>query len=181
MENSTKVIKYNVYFLHWYFIKNRIKQVYDDNEKEYIFSTLSNALFEDPHCFMRIVLYIANTRTTDIQEISYKTILHFLATMDSNLLFNNIDLIIQFGKKDDVLFLLQSPNVAERTKKYIEHLSNSDDDYKQLLNGKLINKTIERKVYYKPKLRKKDKMSILLTKILQDPIFNGLQITHQLT
>lgn len=175
MENSTKIIKHNIYFLHWFFLRNRIKHVYDDDEKQFIFATLTNAMYEDSHCFMRIVLYIANIRKTDIQEIGYKAILHFIATTNSELIFNNIDLIIKFGKKDDVLYLLQSPNIAEWAKKYIQHLAQTDDDYKQLLNGQLINKPIERKVRYKPKLRKKDKLSILLEKILQDPIFNGIQ------
>lgn len=182
MENLTKnntekkIIFYNRKVLDWYFKENKVKQVYNENEKERIFAIFSNAAYEDPFVFMRIVLYIANTRTKDSQEIAYKTILHFLAILLPQFILNNLDLILEFGYKNDVLFLLQAPNLQQRVIKYIESKAKTDDDFKILLDGKLINKNRHRKIFYKPKLNYKNGIVKLLEKILDDPNMNGILV-----
>lgn len=167
-------IKYNMLLLKWYFLKN--KNIISDQEKEKSFAYMTYAIAEDPYCFMRILLYIANTRKTDEQELTYKILIHFLGTMFADATMANLDLILSLGKKDDIIYFLQCPNIAKRISTFINHKSKEDPDYLILIDGKLINKKIERKVYYKPKFSKNSKWDLFLYKILDEPNFNGITL-----
>jgi hypothetical protein len=171
---GTKSLDCNVILLEWYFRSSKL--ILNDEEKQKVFSFMTYASIEDPYCFMRILLYIANTRHTDDQEISYKIIIHFLGTMFPEFAMANLDLFITHGKKDDVLYFMQCPNIAERVISFIKHKSHTDDDFKILLDGNLINRKINRHVYYKPKFGKNKKWDVFLFKILDDPAFNGITL-----
>lgn len=169
-----KIISDNLIFLEWYFRGDSNMQ--DDREKQRVFSFLTYSILEDPYCFLRIVLYIANTRHTDKQEIFYKTIIHFLGAMFPEIIMANLDLFINCGKKDDVLYFMQCQGITERVITWIKHKAREDQDFAILLNGKLIGKPINRTIYYKPKFSKNFKWSVFLTKILDEPFFNGITI-----
>lgn len=162
----------NLIFLEWYF--NGDINLLNDSEKQRIFSFLTYSILEDPHCFLRIMLYIANTRKTDKEEIFYKIVIHFLGTMFPELVLANMELFIKLGKKDDVLYFLQCPGITERVITWIKHKAKKDSDFNILLDGKIIGKKINRVIRYKPKLKKDCKWDIFLFKILDDPTFNGL-------
>lgn len=168
------VISDNIVFLEWYFRAN--KDITSDEEKQRVFSFLTTSMLEDPYCFMRIMLYIANTRRTDEQEIAYKVVTHFLGTMFPELIMANLELFTRLGKKDDVLYFLQVPAISQRVATWIKHKAKEDQDFALLLDGKMIGKPIKRVAYYKPKFKKDNKMSVLLEKILDDPAFNGITI-----
>lgn len=174
MVEEKKHIKDNITLLNWYFKYN--VNITQDQEKEKLFSILTLAITEDPYIFIRIMLYIANTRKTDKQEIQYKLLIHFIASMFPELTMANLDLFINLGKKDDILYFLQTPNITERVITWIKHKAKLDNDYNILLNGTMINKNINRIIYYRPKLNKKSKWNIFLFKILDDPNFNGITI-----
>lgn len=169
-----KIITNNITLLNWYFKYNG--NIILNEEKEKLFNILTLAILEDPYIFIRIVLYIANTRKTNKQEIQYKLLLHFISTMFPEIVMANIQLFINLGKKDDILYFLQTPNITERIITWIKHKSKLDNDFNTLLNGELINSKINRIIYYKPKLNKKAKWDIFLYKILDDPTFNGITV-----
>ncbi len=179
MENNTEgieqhVITYNVDLLVWYFTKN--KNITSDIEKQKVFGILSYALLEDPHCFMRIVLYIANTRKTDEEELSYKILIHLLGSVTPEIILANLELFLKFGKKDDILYFIQIPSITERIIKYVKHIVKTDSDYEKLQMGTLINAPINRVVSYKPKMKLDNTWTLFLNQILDDPIFNGIII-----
>lgn len=173
------VISDNLVFLEWYF-KGQ-KNVLDDNEKQRIFSFMTYSSIEDPYCFLRIMLYIANTRHTDEQEIFYKIVIHFLGTMYPEIVMANLELFIKLGKKDDVLYFLQCPGITARVSTWIKHKAKEDPDFNMLLDGKLIGKKINRVVRYKPKLTKNSTWDVFLYKILDEPVFNGIIIGNNIT
>ena len=168
------VISDNLVFLEWYFKGE--KNLLSDAEKQRIFSFMTYSSIEDPYCFLRIMLYIANTRRTDEQEIFYKIVIHFLGTMYPEIVMANLELFIKLGKKDDVLYFLQCPGITARVSTWIKHKAKEDPDFNMLLDGKLIGKKINRVVRYKPKLTKNSKWDVFLYKILDDPNFNGITI-----
>lgn len=167
-------IKANIMLLDWYFRGNF--NILDDKEKQRIFSFMTYAMIEDPYCFMRIILYIANIRKTDKQEIFYKIIIHFLSTMFPEIVMANLELFITLGKKDDILYFIQSPGISARIITWINHKAKEDPDFNILLSGKMINKPIKRVIRYIPKLRKDNKWTIFLYKILDEPLLNGITI-----
>lgn len=171
-EEVKRTITFNIDFLSWYFTKN--KNIISDEQKQLAFSLMTQASMEDPACFMRIILYIANTRSTDEEELAYKMVLHFICVMYPDWVIANTELIIGLGKKDDVLYLLQAPNMAEKAMKWIKHKMREDDDFKSLEDGKLIGTPINRRVRYKPRLGRNSKWTTFLFKILDDPTFNGI-------
>jgi len=174
-ENTNNIISDNLIFLNWYFKEQNI-DILHDNEKQRIFSFLTYSMLEDPYCFLRIMLYIANTRKTDKQEILYKIIIHFLGTMFPEIVMANLELFIKLGKKDDVLYFLQCPGITERVITWIKHKAKEDMDFKILLDGKMIGTKIKRVIRYKPKLTKDSKWDIFLFKILDDTTFNGITV-----
>lgn len=172
MENSTnKTIIYNTTLLKWYLEEDLVKHIHDEQYKEKLFTLFTEASYEDPFIFMRIVLYIANTRTKDDQEIAYKTLIHFMCILLPQFILNNIDMLVKFGNKNDILYLLSAPNLQKKVVKYIEYKSKYDKDYKSLLDGKLIKTEIDRFIKY-------DDCTIteLLEKILDDSAFNGIKV-----
>lgn len=173
-DDSKHVISDNLIFLEWYF--NGDSVMFNDTEKQRIFSFMTYSTLEDMHCFLRIMLYIANTRKTDRQEIFYKVVIHFLGTMYPEIIMANLELFINLGKKDDVLYFLQCQGITERVITWIKHKAKEDPDFSILLDGKMIGSKINRKVYYKPKLAKNSKWNVFLFKILDDPTFNGITI-----
>jgi hypothetical protein len=172
--NEQHVIKYNVNLLQWYFKKN--KKVLEEKEKEYIFSLMSYSFLEDHYCFMRILLYIANTRKTDEQEITYKIIIHFLCIMFPDIVMANIDMFLNLGKKDDVIYFLQCSNMSAMILKYVNHKAKQDDDFKILLTGELIKKNQSVFIKYKPKFKSKLVWTVFLNQLLDDPILNGITL-----
>lgn len=136
-----------------------------------IFYLFSNSLYEDPYVFYRILLYIANNRNNPSQELFYKSLLHFVATLAPQFILSNIDILLKFGYKNDILYLLLSQNIQSRVIKYVDHLAKNDNDFKTLKSGNLLKKTKSVKVSY----NEADVVK-LLTKILDDPIFNGISI-----
>lgn len=179
MENNTEgieqhVIAYNVDLLKWYFTKK--KNITSDNEKQKLFNILSRALIEDPHCFIRICLYIANTRKTDEEELSYKILIHLIGSVTPEIILGNLELFLQLGKKDDILYFIQIPSITERIIKYVKHIVKTDSDYEKLQMGTLINAPINKKVFYKPKMKLDNTWTTLLHQILDDTTFNGIQI-----
>jgi len=174
MENSTnkKTIKFNTSVLNWYLNEDKVKQIHDDKYREKIYSLFTNAAYEDPLVFMRIVLYIANTRTKDDEIIGYKSLLHFLGILLPQFVLNNIDLILKLGNKNDVLYFLSIPNIQKRIIKFIEYKSKYDSDYKDLLNGNVIKTKINRVIKY----NKENNVVTLLQNILDDPNFNGINV-----
>lgn len=170
-----KAIFYNVELLKWYFQQHKL--VLNDTEKQKIFSILSYSILEEPYIFMRILLYIANTRRSNEEEICYKILIHFLGTMFPEMAIANFDLFIKLGKKDDILYFMQCSNITQRVVTYINHKAKQDDDFKSLLDGKVIGIPIDRQVRYKPKLsRRHHRWDVFLTKILDDSVFNGITI-----
>lgn len=166
---------YNMNFLAWYFTK-------DLKDKEYAFQILTMASMEEPYCFMRILLYIANTRISDEK---YHTILHFMCVMYPEWIMSNLDLITSIGDKSDVIYVINSKILTERATTWIKHKSKTDDYYKEMLSKVLndktdtkyiVNKTRKMVVLYKPKFGKKYKWSVFLEKILSDSTFNGITI-----
>jgi len=173
-DDSKHVISDNLVFLEWYFKGDNV--MFNDTEKQRIFSFMTYSTLEDMHCFLRIMLYIANTRMTDRQEIFYKIVIHFLGTMYPEIIMANLELFVNLGKKDDVLYFLQCQGITERVVTWIKHKSKEDPDFSVLLDGKMIGGKINRTVYYKPKLKRKSKWDVFLFKILDDPTFNGITI-----
>jgi hypothetical protein len=174
MQTEKRTISDNIIFLEWYFKGDM--NLLNDNEKQRIFSFMTYATIEDPYCFLRIMLYIANTRRTDIQEIFYKVVIHFLGTMYPEVVMANLELFIKLGKKDDVLYFLQCQGITERVITWIKHKAKEDSDFQTLLDGKMIGRKIQRKVYYKPKLTKYHTWDKFLYKILDDATFNGITL-----
>lgn len=174
MNEENNIITHNVNLLNWYFQRN--KNITSDEEKQKLFSIMSLALVEDPMCFIRIFLYIANTRQRDEEEIAYKIMIHFLGIMIPECVMANIDLFINLGKKDDILYFLQCPSLSDRVFTYIRHKTKSDSDFIKLTQGELIKKPIKRRIYYRPKLFKQNTWSVFLNKILDDPTFNGITV-----
>jgi hypothetical protein len=175
MEDKERhTISDNIIFLEWYFKGDM--NLLNDNEKQRIFSFMTYATLEDPYCFLRIMLYIANTRRTDRQEIFYKIVIHFLGTMYPEVVMANLELFIKLGKKDDVLYFLQCQGITERVITWIKHKAKEDKDFQTLLDGKMIGLKIDRKVYYKPKLTKYHTWDKFLYKILDDATFNGITL-----
>lgn len=168
-------IIYNILLLNVFF-KNKSTNL-SENDKEYIFGICSKAILEDPKIFMRILLYFANIRKGVIQEFFYKTLLIFLGTTFPEILMANIELIIKLGKKDDVLYIMQCPNLTEKIITYVKHKAKSDDeDFKTLLSGNTSKSKIKRIVRYLPKFKKENKWDIFLYKILDDANFNGILV-----
>lgn len=165
-----KTITFNIELLKWYFSKN--KKITDETEMNKLFTLMSYSLLEDTKIFMRILLYIANRRRTDEQEIAYKILVHFMGVMSAELVFANLDLIIDFGKKNDILYFLQCQNITSKTITYIKHKAKIDNDFKSLLEGKLLNDVRVQKVFYKPE----NNWNEFLIKILDDPIYNGITV-----
>mgnify|MGYP000923339012 FL=1 len=87
-----KPIFYNIELLKWYF--QRGKDILNDTEKQKVFSILSYAVLEDPFIFMRIMLYVANARRSNEEELCYKILIHFLGTMFPEMCMANLDLFI---------------------------------------------------------------------------------------
>lgn len=172
--DNKHVINANLLFIDWYFRGEG--NILDEREKQRIFNFMTYAMIEDPHCFMRIVLYIANTRVTDKQEIFYKIIIHFMGTMFPEIIMNNIELLTKLGKKDDVLYFVQCPGISARVITWIKHISKQDPDFNTLLNGKMIGSKIERVIRYRPKFGKDYKWNVFLFKILDEPKLNGILI-----
>jgi hypothetical protein len=174
-ENDGKrSLAFNVKVLDWYF--NTREFILNDSEKDKIFSLMTYASIEDPYCFMRVLLYIANTRRTDREEIAYKIMVHFLATMFPEFVMANLDLFTGLGRKDDVLYFMQCSSISERVASWIKHMSKTDDDFKMLMEGSVIGKNIERKIRYRPKFGKNRKWDVFLFKILDDPTLNGITL-----
>lgn len=173
IQESISII-YNIELLKWYFETH--KDINGDDDKQRIFSIFSYSMIEEPYIFMRILLYIANTRHTDEQEIAFKTLVIFLGTMFPELCMANLDLFMKLGKKDDILFFMQCPNISARVIKYVKHKVKEDADFQILLDGTIIDKPIKRIVRYKPKMKKGHSWSVFLNKILDDPAFNGITI-----
>lgn len=169
-----KAIFYNVELLKWYF--QRGKHVLQDEEKQKIFSILSYSVLEEPYIFMRIILYIANARRSNEEEISYKILVHFLGTMFPEMCMANLDMFMSLGKKDDILYFMQCSNITQRIITYINHKAKTDDEFKTLLEGSVIGMPIDRQVRYKPKLKRGHKWDVFLMKILDDPLFNGITL-----
>lgn len=169
-----RIIKYNLLFLKWFFSKN--KNIFNERDKEYAFNIMSQSVVEDPYIFMRCVLYIANVRTTDEQEIIYKTIMHFLCTMFPDFLMNNIELLLKLGKNDDVLYIIQSKVLTAKILTQINHKIKIDktETFIKLQNGEEINEKIKRVIYYKPKFNKNYNQTDFLYKILDEPKLNGI-------
>ena len=168
------IIKYNVLLLKWYFKKN--KNILDEKEKEYIFNLMTYSFLEDSYCFMRIMLYIAHTRNNDEKEIAYKIMVHFLGTMFPEIVLANLDMFVKLGKKNDVLYFVQIPSISQRVGKWIKHIAKSEPIFNNLLNGKLINEPRELNIYYQPKWNNKNKWTILINKILDETLFNGITL-----
>lgn len=165
------IITQNIELLKWYFDKN--KNILKDIEKEKIFNLLSACIYEDPLVFFRIFLFIANTRKTDEQEIVFKTIVHFVGILVPEVVMANIEKFIQFGSKTDVLYYIKVPALTKRIVIWVNHKSNSDEDFKTLYQGTLIKSKINREINYT--LENKNYIS-LLEKILDDSKFNGIQL-----
>ena len=135
------------------------------------------SILEEPYIFMRILLYVSNTRRSNEEELAYKILIHFLGTMFPEMAIANLDLFVSLGKKDDILYFMQCSNITQRVITYINHKAKTDEDFKTLLDGKVIGLPINRLVRYKPKLgRKHHRWDIFLMKILDDPTFNGITI-----
>lgn len=173
-QEDKKVIVHNIDLLKWYF--NKDKSILQEQQKERAFAIMSLASMEDPFIFMRILLYICNTRKTDEQELVYKTIIHFACIMYPDWMFNNIHHFTRLGKKEDVLYFLQVPSIAERVVKYVNHLAKEDEYYASLVQGNYVKTKIKRIVRYVPKLKRKDGLVVFLHKILDDPTFNGIAL-----
>ena len=173
-QEQQRVIAYNVDLLQWYFTKN--KHIISDQEKDRLFSIMSYAMMEDTHCFMRVLLYIANTRVRDEEEIAYKILLHFLGVMSPEIVMANIDMLLTFGRKDDILYLLQCTNITDRILTFLKHKAKEDPDFATLMEGTQIKKPSKRVAYYRPKFNKDNTWSVFLTKLLDDPKFNGISL-----
>lgn len=171
---TKKPIFYNVELLKWYFSKG--KHILTDLEKQKIFSIFSYSMLEDPYIFMRVILYIANTRRSNEEEIAYKILVHFLGTMFPEICMANLDLFMKLGKKDDILYFMQCNNITQRVVTYINHKAKQDDDFKILLNGEVIGMPVDRQVRYRPKMKKGHRWDVFLIKILDDVTFNGITI-----
>lgn len=189
LENK-KTITDNLELLKWYLNKDENRSQFDpENEKEELFYFLSICLYEDPFVFFRILLYVANTRTSTSEEIIYKQMLHFLSVLAPQYLLANMDLLIKFGYKNDILILLTASNIRNRVIKFITHLSKTDDDFKTLLNGKLIEKNRNTIIKYKEKsplqidkyinnIDDNSEIIELLENILDDPNLNGISMPN---
>ena len=169
MENK-KIIHWNVQLWKVYFYQELDWN--NTNHKENMMNILTAAASEDMKLFMRFFLYVANTRNAST-EIKYKFMCHFLGSMFGDIVLANIELIIKLGRKNDVLFF--TPSIPELMVKWVNHKAKTDDDYKILLEGKQIEKKIDRMVYYKPKYTKNYKWQFFFEKIASDPTFNGIQ------
>lgn len=169
-----KPIFYNVELMKWYFQQG--KRILEDSEKQKIFSILSFSVLEEPYVFMRVMLYIANTRRSNEEEISYKILIHFLGTMFPEMCMANLDMFVSLGKKDDILYFMQCSNITQRIITYVNHKSKEDNEFKKLLEGTVIGTPIKRQVRYKPKLKRGHKWDVFLMKILDDPSFNGITL-----
>lgn len=168
-----KGIYYNVLLFKWYF-KTKQKPSLDDKEKQLIFDLMSCAALEDIYIFTRFVLYIANTRKTDAEELLYKIICHFLGTMWPDFVIANLHHFTRLGKKDDVLSFLSIPGLSAKIAVWIKSESKSDPDFQTLMNGTVIGGKIKRQAYYKPKLNSKNIWEPFLMKLISDPIYNGI-------
>ena len=167
-------LNHNANFIAWYFSKK--STILDEKSKQMIFANLTQAMLEDPYCFMRIMLYIANIRSTDREEIFYKIIVHYLGTMFPEIMLANIELLTKLGKKDDVLYFLQCPNITARVMTWIKHKAKMDTDFAKLMEGTLIGNPIKRVARYRPKLSKNNKWDVFIYKILDDAAFNGITL-----
>lgn len=174
LEQDYTIIKHNIYLLNYMYRKNTLKLEYNNSEKEKIFSLITNSIFEDPYCFMRILLYYANTRKTTYQELFYKYLIHVTATVAPLYILSNLDLICELGRKEDCLYFLTNPNTRERTIKWIDHKAKLDKDFETLKSGNMIHTKSNIITRYKPKTGKNHKMSEFLEKVLADPNFNGI-------
>lgn len=176
------IFHYNINLLQWYFTK-------DVKDTEYTFQLLTMASMEEPYCFMRILLYIANTRHTDLDEKKYHTILHFMCIMYPEWIMSNLDLLTNLGEKYDALYIIQSKVLTDRCITWIKHKAKSDSFYEKLLSDvtsdeynisdvTYLDYLRKRKliVLYKPKFGKNYKWSTFLEKILNDSTFNGITI-----
>jgi hypothetical protein len=172
---TKKSIYYNVELLKWYFTRG--KAITSEEEKQKAFSILSYSVLEDPYIFMRIMLYVANARRSDEEELSFKLLVIFIGTMFPEMAMANLDLFMKLGKKDDILYFIQCPNIAPRVIKYIKHKAKMDEEFNILLNGEVIGIPIDRQVRYKPKMKLKNhRWDIFLFKILDDALFNGITL-----
>ena len=175
MNEEKKIITHNIDLLKWYFLNEMCTDIKEEQRKA--FNIMALAISEDPAIFMRIMLYIANTRKTVEQELSYKIMIHFICSMNPDWTMANIQLLINLGKKDDVLYFLQSPILTKRVLTWTNHKAKEDIEFKTMIEtGQLINTPIKRIIKYKPKLGKNYKWSIFLFKILDDPNFNGITL-----
>lgn len=169
-----KKIVHNLDFLKWY-----LETKPEDFELEYkseektkeLFLLFTECIYEDPFVFMRLILYIANTRTEVYQEFIYKTLLHYIGILSPQFVLSNIDMLINFGYKSDILYLLSVPNIQKRIIKYIEHKSKVVNEFKTLLEGKMIEKIRTNICTYEIK----NPVSLLET-ILDDASLNGISI-----
>jgi hypothetical protein len=171
IETEQKIIRHNIHFLEWFY--NMHTNVLTDEGKKEAFDVMAKASIEDPACFMRIVLYFANTRKGAKQELTYRVILHFLSIMYPDWIMINIEQLIRMGAVTDVYYLI--PNMSSRVMTWVKHKARTDEVFAQLMRGELTKSKIDRSVRYLPKFGKNYRWSTLLTKILDDPTFNGIQ------
>lgn len=173
--NIDEQLKANINFLKWYF--NTKIDIRTDKEKEKLFNILATAYLEDVYCFVRIYLYIANTRTTDLQELKFKSIIHFMCIIEPELCIANLNLFITAGYKKDILFYVSSV-ISGRVLPFIKHKAYEGDEFfKELMEGKILDEVKENKITYKL-LNRKNKWSILIDKILDEPLFNGITVKN---
>lgn len=174
IQDKMNPLHWNLELVGWFFDKNRVMlDLKNENDKQELLNKFTLAIGEDPYAFTRFMLWIANNRKKGYQEIIYNAMCHYLAIFWPHFLVINLHLIIQFGKKDDILYFLKVPQIQAKIYKWIKHHSESDPDYKQMLEtGQVIGKCQKRVARYQPK--NKD-WATFLDKILDDPIFNGIQ------
>jgi len=164
MQEDKHTITYNLELLKWYLDDEQINT-------EHTFANLSLAYAEDQLCFIRIFMYVSNTRTTERDEMVYKILIHFLCVIASDLVMLNIDLFLKVSNnKEDIIFYLQCPVISERILKYINHLAKVDDDFKNIKDFNLSNKKEKSDIEYTY-----ETTSDLLICILDEPKFNGIQ------
>lgn len=166
MDNKKQII-YNLLFLELYKDKSKIEE-YIKNENDVLFNILSMAYMEDIFIFFRILLYIANNRKNDVDEVFYKIIIQFIASMNSDVIMANIDIFLKNGKYADVLYYLQCPSLTKKINTYIKSKSNNNKIFKKLLKGKIPKEKIKRIKF------KKTNTKDLLIEILDCVNFNGI-------
>lgn len=173
MENIEEkiIITENIELLKWYFEKN--KPVLNDEEKEKLFNLLALCIYEDPQIFFRIFCFITNTRNTDEQEICYKIMVHFIGILAPEIVMANLNKFINLGSKTDVLYYIKVSSLTKKIVTWVNHMSKSDNDFKTLYDGTLIDNKINKQIFYS---LENENYIQLLEKILDDPLFNGIQL-----